>query len=159
MNLRAKLLRTVGAAFPPVREWENAVLTGEETADKLLADLRSRGWQITSEWDKGTLEIEVTLQQREVPQWERALFDVANGAAVPFHAKLSFVQPAAAARVSEARLPFQIRGVVGGDMPYVLLPDGEKLAQGGTWQGWRLATISANQIVFDSGARRAVIQR
>ena len=57
------------------------------------------------------------------------------------------------------RLPFQIRGVVGGDMAYVLLSSGDKLSQGGVWQGWRLASVTATQVTFENGAQRAVLAR
>jgi type III secretion protein D len=156
---RDKLLRSLASAFPQVREWDNAVLVNEEAAQRLLAELRERGWQVAGGWQQGTLEMQVALQQADVPQWERALLAAAQGHVVPFRVTLAIVQPPSARRVGETPLPFQIRSVVGGDMPYVLLPDGEKLAQGGTRQGWRLASISANQVVFENGARRATVQR
>jgi len=156
---RDKLLRALGVAFPQVSTWDNALVTNEEAAQALLADLATRGWQATGELKEGTLEIEVRLQQRDVPQWERTLLSLAQPGTVPFRATLAFVSPPVAAPGAEARLPFQIRSVVGGDMPYVLLPGGERLAQGGTWQGWRLAGVSGNQVVFENGARRAVVQR
>jgi type III secretion protein D len=74
-------------------------------------------------------------------------------------ARLEFVHPNSAPPAAQAHLPFELRGVVGGDMPYVQLTDGQKLVQGGTSQGWRLASISESQVVFDSGGRRAVVPR
>jgi type III secretion system YscD/HrpQ family protein len=159
---RDKLLGSVAEAFPQA-VWDNAVLTTEEAAAELLAELRTRGWQASGEWKNDALQVQVTLQQRDVPQWEQTLVAVNRTHAVPLHATMAFAQsaptPPPAPRGVESRLPFQLRGVVGGDMPYVLLSDGDKLSQGGVWKGWRLASISASQVVFENGAQRAVLTR
>ncbi len=159
---RDAFLRTVADTFPQVT-WENAVLTTEEAAAELLAELRSRGWQAGGQWKDGALQVQVTLQQRDVPNWEQTLLAVNRTHAVPLHATMAFAQsaptPAPAPRGAEARLPFQVRGVVGGELPYVLLAGGDKLSQGGVWQGWRLASISAGQVVFENGTQRAVLAR
>ncbi|WP_374608473.1 FHA domain-containing protein [Diaphorobacter nitroreducens] len=159
---RDQFLRAVAEALPQAA-WEHAVLTSEEAAAGLLAELRSRGWQASGEWKDGALQVQVTLQQRDVPNWEQTLLAVNRSHAVPLRAAMTFAPgaptPSPAPRVAEASLPFQIRGVVGGDMPYVLLADGDRLAQGGVWKGWRLASISAAQVVFENGAQRAVLTR
>lgn len=160
---RDQLLRTLAQAFPQVT-WDNAVLSAEDTAAALLEELRSRGWQAAGEWKDGALDLQVTLHQRDVPQWEQVLVSLSATHAVPFRAALVFAQPAAAPAAplpprTDGRLPFQVRGVVGGDMPYVLLSDGDKLSQGGVWRGWRLAAISAGQVVFENGTQRAVLTR
>jgi hypothetical protein len=62
--------------------------------------------------------------------------------------------------VVDTKLPFEVRSVVGGDMPYVLLAGGEKLGRGGAYAGWRFAGLNKDsQAVFESGSRRAVLQR
>lgn len=159
---RDKLLRTVAEAFPQAA-WDNGVLTDEEAALELLAELRNRGWQAGGEWKDGALQVQVTLQQRDVPNWEQTLVAVNRTHTVPLRATMAFAQsapaPSPAPRANEARLPFQIRGVVGGDMAYVLLSSGDKLSQGGVWQGWRLASITASQVTFENGAQRAVLTR
>jgi type III secretion protein D len=156
---RDKLLRSLAAAFPQVRGWDNAVVAGEDAAVNLVAELRSHGWQIDSNWNEGVLEVGAGLPRRDLRQWEDALAAAARKHTVPFRATVQFVQGPAAPANPENKLPFQIRGVVGGDMPYVLMPDGEKLARGGVWQGWRLASVSAGQVLFENGARRAIVQR
>ncbi|MGE0329455.1 MAG: type III secretion system inner membrane ring subunit SctD [Ramlibacter sp.] len=158
---RDKLLKAVADAFPQVT-WDNALQTTEDTAAALLADLRNRGWQAAGEWKDGALALQVTLQQRDVPQWEQTLVSLAATHTVPLRASLVFAPAAAApapAPRADGRLPFQVRGVVGGDMPYVLLSEGDKLSQGGVWRGWRLASISASQVVFENGTQRAVLTR
>lgn len=159
---RDALLRAVADAFPQA-QWEHAVHTPEEAADALLAELRGRGWQAGGEWKDGVLQLQVTLQQRDVPQWEQTLLALAPGHDVPLRAAMTFAPgtptPAPVASGAQAQLPFHVRGVVGGDMPYVLLADGDKLALGGVRKGWRLATVSASQVMFENGAQRVALTR
>ncbi len=159
---RDQLLRTVADAYPQAA-WEHAVLTPAEAGAELLAELRQRGWQAAGEWKDDAMQIQVTLQQRDVPNWEQTLLAADRTHAVPLRATMAFAQsaptPAPAPRAGESRLPFQVRGVVGGDMPYVLLSGGDRLSQGGVWQGWRLASITGGQLVFENGAQRAVLAR
>lgn len=156
---RDKLVRALSASYPQVAGWDNAVVANEEAAQALLADLGARGWQVQGTWKDDALQLQVTLQQREVPQWERALLAAASTNSVPFKATVALATPQAVAPGVEARLPFQVRSIVGGDMPYVLLTTGEKLAQGAVSQGWRLSAIDPVQLVFENGARRATVQR
>lgn len=161
---RDRIGRALAAALPQVGAWDNAVDTGEGAATEMMAQLRSMGWQVAGDWDGAKLDMQVTLQQRDVARWEQSLMAAARSATVPFTANLQFAQtataPAANARfVAEGRPPFGIRSVVGGELPYVQLTDGEKLAPGAVWQGWKLAAIAPNQIVFENGARRAIVPR
>lgn len=154
---RDKLLRTLASAFPLVRAWENAVVAAEEAGDRFVAELRSRGsWHVSRAPGAGLLDLQVRLSQRDVPQWEQALLSVAQANPTPFRATLEFVQAQAS---RESRPPFRVRSVVGGEMPYVLLEEGEKLAPGGVFQGWRLASVGAQQLVFENGAQRAYVPR
>ena len=59
---------------------------------------------------------------------------------------------------STAPVPFQIRSVVGGAVPYVVLADGSKLQPGGRRAGWRLVHIEPERLVFD-GPKTLVVQR
>lgn len=56
------------------------------------------------------------------------------------------------------KAPFPIRGVVGGPVPYVILPDGGKLLPGGTHAGWRLQAIEPQLLIFDA-PRRLLVER
>ena len=57
-----------------------------------------------------------------------------------------------------APVPFQIRSIVGGAVPYVVLADGSKLQPGGQRSGWRLVQIEPGRLVFD-GPKTLVVQR
>lgn len=49
-------------------------------------------------------------------------------------------------------LPFAIRSVVSGPHPYVVLPDGEKILQGGSHQGYRLVSIDSGRVRFEGNS-------
>ena len=157
---RERLVGMIRAAVPQMRELQVALVTGEENADRFLDELRSNGWDIDSAWEDGVLAMKVRLPRKELPQWELALQRATRVSAPLFRAELAFNTTTTRARSdTETHAPFEIRGVVGGDTPYVLLEHGAMLVQGGVWQGWRLASVSATNVVFENGSRRATIAR
>jgi hypothetical protein len=160
---RDKLLHALAAAFPHLHWDPSALLTPDEAAGRFVAELRSHGWPISSRWEHGVLEIDAALPAQESTEWERALLKAARAQDVRFNARVATVSSSphlsAPAGDGDAQLPFQVRSVVGGDMPYVLLSGGERLAQGGSWQGWRFAALTGHQVVFENGAQRAIVPR
>jgi hypothetical protein len=160
---RDKVVKAFRDALPLVRDWDVGIQVNTELAALLVADLRARGdWDITSTQDNGAVDMRVDLHERQLPQWEAALAAAVKANPAPFHAQLAFKAAAAGAPPAAAvstNLPFDVRGVIGGENPYVVLLGGEKLARGGTWKGWRLVEISSNQVVFDNDSRRAIVQR
>lgn len=156
-----RLAQALAAAVPDVREWNIAVTTGDEAAEKLLAVLRAGGsWELTGQVKDGTLRMDVKLQRSQVRQWEQALVSAVRANPFAFEARLQFPQGGDEPVVAQSEaLPFEVRVTVGGDMPYVILQGGQRLSRDGEWHGWRLASIGASQLVFENGARRAVLQR
>ncbi|MDP3139362.1 MAG: hypothetical protein Q8N17_23875, partial [Burkholderiaceae bacterium] len=156
---RERLMLALKSAFPQVAGWDNALLTSEEMAGKLLAELRARGdWEIVGTWDTNVLHMKVRLNGPDRGPWERELQAAALSYPAAFIADVT-AAPAREPTRKSVPLPFEVRGVVGGNLPYVVLSDGHKLARGGTWQGWSLGTVSASEIVFENGASRSVIAR
>jgi type III secretion protein D len=169
-ELRDKLLAELASAFPQVRTWDRALRTPEEEGAQLMAELRDAGrWELDGHWQRGTLVMDVHLSPEDQPAWEKVLLEATRRHGLPFSAQLHLALPEGAAvhaagpsalrAPTPGLLPFNVLGVVGGDVPYLLLPDGVKLARGGVLQGWRFAALSEQQIVFENGARRAVLQR
>jgi type III secretion protein D len=165
---RNALASEMAAAFPQVRAWDNAVAAGDDVGALLVADLQASGFDVAVLSKDGEMKMQVKLRQQDVPRWERALAEAVRQYPVPFNADLVFAAaaPSEAARqatrapVMETQLPFEVRSVVGGEMPYVLLAGGEKLARGGAYAGWRFAGLNKDsQAVFENGSRRAVLQR
>ena len=55
-------------------------------------------------------------------------------------------------------VPFDIRSVVGGPQPFIVLGDGSKLLVGGTYRQYRLTAIEPKRIIFE-GPRPAIVVR
>jgi len=55
-------------------------------------------------------------------------------------------------------VPFDIRSVVGGPQPFIVLGDGNKLLVGGTYQRYRLVAIEPKRLIFE-GPRPAIVVR
>lgn len=55
-------------------------------------------------------------------------------------------------------VPFRIRSVVGGPLPFIVLDDGSKLLVGGTYKRYRLTAIEDKRLLFD-GPRSAIVLR
>lgn len=56
------------------------------------------------------------------------------------------------------RVPFGVRSVVSGPQPYIVLADGTRLLEGGTYQGYLLREIRADSLHFD-GPQPAILTR
>lgn len=153
---RDTVLHTLKTSFPQVRGWENGLLVPEDVAAKLVEELGRAGfYDVSGRWKDGVFDMDVKLLQQQVPRWERALQLALVKYTVPINATLSFDRPTA----MQGRLPFQVRSVVGGETPYVILGDGSKLMVEGTRAGWKLASVDAAQVVFQHGEQRAVLAR
>ena len=108
-------------------------------------------------WDGQRVEVNLTLEQQQRPRLEQSLLALAERfPGLPLHVK---AEPVTSAQVvSRNKPPFAIRSVVGGGVPYLVLPNGAKLSPGGTHAGWRLQSIESDVLVFDF-PRRLVVSR
>lgn len=157
---RDKLLSALQETFPQVRSWDAKVVVREEAAGQLLDELHAGGFEaVTGHWDADTFVMDVRLQQQQVPQWEAALARALARHPLQMRAVLSFTGAPAVASAAAGRLPFQVRSVVGGDAPYVVLAGGGRLQPDGSHMGWRLHAVEAQRVIFDNGNQRAVIPR
>jgi len=167
-NLRTQdernlLLAAVRAQLPAGAQIQSALSIAPERAQRMLAELREKvPARIDGQWDVDQLKMVVRLASGDVNRWERALIDADTRYRIPFTARLQFesAQVALQAPVRTEKLPFQIRSVVGGSSPYLVLQDGSRLLLDGQQAGWRLAAIDPNSVVFEASRnRRVVLQR
>lgn len=129
-----------------------------QTQDGVLRQwLQQEGFSdVNAVWQATHMKIALSLQQGQRNLLENVLLRKETPlAGIPFVLQAN---EAAAISASKAPLPFQIRGVVGGDLPYVVLTDGTKLLVGASYKGWHLLEVQDKQLVFD-GPRRLVVQR
>ncbi len=148
---REALMALLARAAPLAQGLESALRTGEDEAQALLLAMKELGLaEVEGEWTGTRLEARVRIQQAALPRWERALAGLATQHPVPFRVSITrLIAPTVTA------LPFALRSVVGGTMPFVTLGDGRRLTVDGQVDGWRLLAIRPEAVVFENaeGAR------
>lgn len=152
------LIEALTQRFPEVVRWHNHTRAPEDHAMALLAELRASGLgQIDGHWSPEGLQLQARLAPHELPRWEELLSQLGRkfGAQVPFKAT---VNTTAIATPKALPAPFQVQSVVSGDLPYVVLTDGRKLAIGASVQGFRLAEINSDTVRFE-GPQTLLLQR
>ncbi|MFC4160066.1 type III secretion system inner membrane ring subunit SctD [Chitinimonas lacunae] len=128
---------------------DNAVLLPDALASRLLREIEQAGLgsRIKSiRRPDGTLELSGTLAAADLARWEKLFGDFSRdyGAVLPVRASFARLQPP---------LPFRIRGVVGGEQPYVLTADGAKITVGGQIGAYKLVAVTDRELIFDGPER------
>ncbi|MCX5590262.1 type III secretion system inner membrane ring subunit SctD [Alcaligenes endophyticus] len=146
---RTELLAQIQARYPQITIQKEDYLLAEQVLDRVETDLHEAGLtEVLLRWQGSHLVLDadaLDAQQHErlnqlLPQWEQR-----------FWARVQLDQAD-----QQPILPFIIRSVVSGPEPYVVLADGAKLLQGGTYQGYRLLAIEPKQLVFQAGRRLTI---
>ena len=155
---RDELLAELQAALPAA-VLESRLTIPEDLAAHMLEDLQSANVaSVDGSWSEGQLRLDVCVDRGDVPRWEALLASVARRYPVPFTATLC-ADGGMSTSKAMALLPFRLRSVVSGDTPYVVMDDGARLMLGGKRGEWRLASVDARSVVFESDTRRAVVPR
>ncbi len=97
------------------------------------------------QWSAGRLELRARIPPTQMARWERGLATAVASHPVPFRVAVSPAAPPVA-----TALPFTLRSIVGGVMPFVTLSDGRRLAVDGQAEGWRLLAIRPEAVVFEN---------
>lgn len=164
---RDKVLTLVRARVPPGIEIVDGLRVASEQGGAVRAWLHMAGF-VGAEvhWDGEQMAIALDIGSQERARLESLLARPATPlSGIPFVLRAREVPGRAVAatsalpvHASAAPLPFRIRGVVGGVVPYVVLGDGAKLQPGGRRDGWRLVAVESDRLVFD-GPRALVVLR
>lgn len=130
----------------------------EQLAPEIRAALVSAGFSdVKAVWDGKQVWATLSLPASARNRFEEFLIELADRfPGLPLRVTPTLLTASSSTGLSKA--PFAILGVVGGDVPYVVLPGGAKLLPGGSHAGWRLQTIDADVLVFDS-PKRLVVSR
>jgi type III secretion protein D len=157
---KAVILQALRAAAPDVRSFEAALLTDAEAATALVDELHRLGIeQIKGHWTDGVLTLKVRMPGSAVALWERALTSALTLHPLPLRATLEWMPVRVALEEPLPPAP-SIRSVVGGEQPYVVLADGNKLMVDGRTEQWRLVQIAARSVVFETHqGRRMTVER
>lgn len=152
---RAAALDAVRAQLPGMVVLGNNVLLAPDVADALAEELTGAGLG----------NIALTWQDRRLQAGTGGLDDaqMAELQAVLDRFNTRYFGIATLAQSSGARqyadtVPFRIRSVVSGAVPFVVLEDGSKLLVGGTYRRYRLTVIEEKRLVFE-GPQPAIVLR
>jgi type III secretion protein D len=153
---RDKVLASVRARLPPGIEIVDGLRVASEQGGAVQDWLRTAGFPSAQAlWADGQMVIGLDISRQERARLEALLARAATPlSGIPFVLRTreiahAVAQPVAKVFASAAPLPFRIRSVVSGPMPYVVLGDGSKLQPGGRQAGWRLVAVESDRLVFD----------
>ena len=163
---RDKVLAAVRARVPQGIEIVDGLRVASDQGGAVQEWLRTAGFAgAEARWDGEQMVIALDIGSQERARLETLLARPATPlSGIPFVLRAREVgravadAPARPVHASAAPLPFRIRGVVGGAVPYVVLGDGSKLQPGGRRDGWRLVAVEPDRLVFD-GPRPLVVLR
>lgn len=152
----ASLFDRLRMALPTGVEISDRSLRQDEVNQWLLRSLRERSLpEFDLAWENGQLKLKGRLEEPDVPVWEQALIDFAGvyGERVRFQARVDMPSPAVFLRR-------QVRTVVSGPAPYLLLHNGQKVMTGGRLGNYRLLEIRDSLLVWEwVGGRSFAIER
>ncbi len=141
-----ELLGQLARTLPWIQGLESGLVIDEEEAQALLQALQGLGLgEVEGQWSGSRLELRARIPSSLIPRWERGLAAAVASHNVPFNVAVIAAPPPVA-----AALPFALRSVVGGVMPFVTLSDGRRLAIDGQAEGWRLLAIRPEAVVFEN---------
>lgn len=152
---RGKVLASARARVPPGIEVVDGLRVASEHGGAVQDWLRTAGFPgAQALWDGEQMVIGLDVARPERARLETLLARSATPlSGIPFVLRTREIvrAPPLVARVhaSAAPLPFRIRSVVSGPIPYVVLGDGSKLQPGGRRAGWRLVAVEPDRLVFD----------
>ncbi len=152
----AAALNAVRPLLPPGVELASELRLASTLASEVRAVIAGAGFEDASaQWDGEQMVVTLTLADHARGELENALLAAGKRfAGLPLRVKPVAATPAQLA--ARSRPPFPIRSVVGGAVPYIVLPDGSKLSAGGSHAGWRLQAIEKDLLVFDAPRRLEV---
>jgi len=165
---RADTLAALRALLPADVELVDGLGLAEKQAQPFAAALRAAGFpNTTALWDGEQVLAGLSMTAPERGRLEQTLAQLARRfRGLHFTVDVQLVHldgraeggPLHAVPMDQAGLPFQIRGVVGGASPFVLLGDGSRLIVGGSVGNWRLQAVEAGHLLFDGPRRVAVLR-
>ena len=155
---RAAALAAVRAQLPGMTLLGDDIQMAPAVADALTQELSGAGLEsVALAWKSDRLELNppggLNDEQREQLEAILLRFNAHHFGI----AALRDAPPQSAPQYANS-VPFRIRSVVGGDLPYIVVDHGDKVLVGGTYARYRLSAIEPTRLIFD-GPRPASVPR
>jgi len=151
---RASALDAVRAQLPGMTVFGNTIELSQDVGASLAEKITSLGIAgVTLTWFPGHLTVQppdlsdaqAELLEKTIIEFNQHYWNIAQLGVEP--------TPTTADTV-----PFEIRSIMSGPQPFIVLADGSKLLIGGTYKRYQLIAIEDSRIIFD-GPHRAIVSR
>lgn len=155
---QSEALAAVQALLPRNLKLESELRLAEGLQPDVASALKGAGFSdVRVHWNGSEIVAALALPDSQRAHLERTIINLTERfPGLPLRVVPELVT--VSTHAPRAKPPFPIRGVIGGEVPYLVLPDGGKLLPGGTHDGWRLQSIDEQVLVFDM-PRRLVVER
>ncbi len=148
-----RVLNILRTQFPGLTVDSSPIMLADDVQKRLLGKLLAAGFTDASlAWQEKKLVVTATVQNRAQYSALQALIADFNNTHGPI-ARLS-----ASGDIDNRDAPFEIRTIVSGAQPYIVLANGQKILVGGSHDGYRLEAIEPRRIILQSD-ERIVIER
>ncbi len=155
---RARVGDALRGALPGLRFDLTEVELADETAARLASAAADAGLpSLDMAWNGVRLEVSPPDDAGQTKKLA-AVIDAFNAARFQIAFLQARPERPAPKRAIVTSVPFQIRSVMGGAQPFIVLGDGSKLTPGGIYQQYKLVSIENGTVTFD-GPAYAVISR
>ena len=139
---------TLRAEVPGLRQIEGAVIQAEDIPqqfqEKILSAGLSKKLQVVSRQPEFVLR--GALTEDELHTWETVLTELNEeyGKVLPIKATIRLIQK---------KSPVNLQIVVGGNMPFVITDNGNRVTRGGDVDGHTLITIKDTEVIFEGNEK------
>ena len=138
----------VKSEVPGVRQIDGMILQTDDLPQQFQEKIISAGLvkklQVVSRQPEFVLR--GTMNEEELRNWENVLteFNEDYGKILPIRATI---------RVVQKKSPFNVQIVVGGNMPFVITENGQRVTRGGDINGHTLVTVKDTEVIFDGNEK------
>ncbi len=147
-SVKESAFETLRAEVPGLRQIEGAVVQGDDIPqqfqEKLVAAGLSKKLQVISRQPEFVLRGAMTEDELRI--WETVLteFNEDFGKILPIKATIRLIQK---------KSPVNLQIVVGGNMPFVITDNGNRVTRGGDVDGHTLITVKDTEVIFDGNEK------
>lgn len=138
----------IKSEVPGLRQIEGLILQADDLPqqfqEKIVTAGLAKKLQVVSRQPEFVLR--GAMSDDELRNWEKVLteFDEDYGKILPIRATI---------RVVQKKSPFNVQIVVGGNMPFVITENGQRVTRGGDINGHTLITIKDTEVIFDGNEK------
>lgn len=147
-SVKDNVFDMIKAEVPGLRQVEGIVLQADDLPQQFQEKVMSAGLgkkiQVISRQPEFVLR--GAMNEDELRSWENLLME--------FHEDYGKILPIRATiRLAQKKLPVNVQIIVGGNMPFVITENGQRVTRGGDINGHTLITVKDTEVIFDGNEK------